>query len=311
MANFEKAWNEYWQTGLSTSCVSNGKDGYPPAIKAFWKETAFINLKKQHEVVDLCSGGGGIPKLMIDYCRDNKISMNIAVTDLATITKNIESDETIKLKYYSECNCEELPFKDNSCDFISSSYGIEYSHLEKTIKEINRTLKVGGVFCSIIHCDDSAIVKNSNGQLKQGHEIMYKLNFFDLFRNIYLARTKSTVIQKSKEKKLLKCLNEIKMRLLHDNELHVYRSTLKAAHDIFVYGQTNKPIKCIEYINKMEKSLKYNYQRMENLAEVVLSDNDISKLVEYIESLGLKMLYNEKIKSDENKILGLGLVCKK
>jgi ubiquinone/menaquinone biosynthesis C-methylase UbiE len=302
MANFEKAWNEYWQTGLSTSCVSNGKDGYPPAIKNYWNKVAFKNLKNQDEVVDLCSGGGGVPKLMIDYCHDKEIGLNISITDLATITKNIKSDASIKIKYFSECNCEKLPFKDNSCDFISSSYGVEYSNLKQTMTEINRTLSTDGVFCSVIHCDDSAIVKNSNGQLEQGNEILYKLNFFDLFRDIYLARTKSAVLQKSKEKKLLKCLDEIKLRLLHDNELHVYRSILKAAHDIFVFGQTNKPIKCIEYINKMEKSLKYNYQRMENLAEVVLTNNDISELIDHIESLGLKVIFNEKIKSDKNKI---------
>lgn len=311
MANFEKAWNEYWQTGLSTSCVSNGKDGYPPAIKMFWNDIAFIKLKDKDQVVDLCSGGGGVPKLMINYCHDKEIRLNIAITDLAKINENIDINESIKLKYYSECNCEELPFKDSSCDFITSSYGIEYSHLEKTFKEINRTLRVNGVFSSVIHCDDSEIVKNSNGQLKQGGEILYKLKFFDLFRNIYLAKSKSMAIQKSKEKKLLKCLNEIKLRLLHENELHVYRSILKAAHDIFVYGQNNKPIKCIEYINKMETSLKYNYQRMENLAEVVLSDKDISKLIDYIESLGMEVIYNKKIISDKNKVLGLGLVCKK
>jgi hypothetical protein len=50
---------------------------------------------------------------------------------------------------------------------------------------------------------------------------------------------------------------------------------------------------------------------MENLAEVVLTNNDISELIDHIESLGLKVIFNEKIKSDKNKILGLGLICKK
>ncbi|MFK5857507.1 MAG: class I SAM-dependent methyltransferase, partial [Bacteroidota bacterium] len=272
MNDFKHAWNEYWQTGLTTSCVSNGNDGYPPAIKEFWIKNAFSNLKTHNKVIDLCSGGGGVPKLIIDYCSVNNINLEIAITDLAQIQENIQSTNNIDIRYYPECNCEDLPFKNQSYHFVSSSFGIEYSHLEQTLMEIHRILKLGGIFSSVMHCSGSEIVKNSQSQSTQAHEVLYKLKFFNLFRNIFLARSKPLAIQRSKEKKLLNCLNVIKIKLLHDNQLHIFRSILKASHDIFVFSQANKSLKCIEYVNEMEKALIYNNQRMKNLAQVVLSE---------------------------------------
>lgn len=310
MNNFENAWNDYWQSGLSTSCVSNGEDGYPPALRKFWKNF-FLILKDGDNIVDLCSGGGGVPKLIIDYCIDKKIQLDIAITDLAIIKNTLETKEGINLSYHSECNCEDLTFKDEEFNIVTSSFGVEYSDLSKTIKQAIRTLKKGGYFATIMHCHDSEIVKNSNEQLKQGHDILYNSDFFNLFKKIYLTKNKSKVFQKSAEKKLLLCLDEIKTKLLHDKSLIVYRSILNAAHDIFVYGQTNKPLECVNYVDRMKNSLLQNYQRMKNLSEVVLSSEDIKNLTEELESIGFTIIFNKKIYSEKNKTLGLGLICKK
>jgi len=310
MANFENAWNEYWQSGLSTSCVSNGEDGYPPAIRKFWKNF-FLILKNGDHIADLCTGGGGVPQLIIDYCENKNLQLDITMTDLAIIQNKLATKKGINIAYYSECNCEEQPFKEAEFDTVTSSFGIEYSNLSKTVKEIYRTLKTGGYFATVMHCDDSEIVKNSNNQLIQGHDILYKTKFFNLFKKIYLAKNKSIVFQKSAEKKLLSCLDEIKTKILHNNNLHVYRSILNAAHDIFVYGQTNKPVQCVDYINKMENSLLQNYQRMKNLSEVVLSSTKVENLIKELESIGFSVIYNKKIISDKDKTLGLGLICKK
>ena len=310
MTNFEDAWNDYWQSGLSTSCVANGKDGYPPAIRKFWKNF-FLILKDGDKIIDLCSGGGGVPQLIIDYSVNKNLQLDITMTDLATIQNKLVTEKGINIAYYSECNCEEQPFKNKEFNVVTSSFGVEYSDLSKTIKEIYRTLKTGGYFSTVMHCDGSEIVRNSNNQLTQGHDILYKLNFFSLFKKIYLTKNKSIVFQKSAEKKLLSCLSDVKTKILHNNNLHVYRSILNAAHDIFVYGQTNKPVQCVDYINKMENSLQQNYQRMKNLSEVVLSPTKLDNLIKEIESIGFSVIYNKKIISDENKTLGLGLICKK
>ncbi len=311
MSVFNDAWDNYWQAGFTTSCYSGGQEGYPLAIKEFWNREVFRLLKDGYKVIDLCSGGGGVPDLLIRHATKNNISLNIKVTDLATITQNQESTEKITLDYFPKCNCEDLPFDDSSFDLITSSFGIEYSNLKLTFQEIFRTLKKGGVCATILHCYDSVIVKNSYSQLKQSHYLVHEINFFGLFRDIYLARSRSSVIQKSKEKKLLKCLNKIKLELLHNNELTVYQLILNAAHDIFLYGQSNKPMKCVENINKMERALIYNYRRMENLESAVLSKKQIQEMVEQLNYLGFKVLHNHKIKSEEGKVLGLGFIYKK
>jgi ubiquinone/menaquinone biosynthesis C-methylase UbiE len=311
MSDYKDAWDNYWQSGLYTSCVSEGVDAYPPAVQNFWDSNVFELIENQDSIVDLCSGGGGIPKLIIDKYQGTDTELEIKITDLAQIEKQIESEGNIKLSYYANCNCEGLPFKDQEFNLVTSSYGIEYSNLEVTVKEIHRVLDKGGVFAAVMHCQGSEIVKNSNKQLVQVDNIINKYNFFKLFKNMYLAKSKSTVLQKSSEKKLLLCLDNIKTELLHDNTLHIYRMVLNAAHDIFVFGQVNKPIKCIEYINRTQKALTYNYQRMVNLSNVEISNNEIEILITKIKKLGFNIIENKNIISAQNKILGYGLICKK
>ncbi len=310
MTDFESSWNEYWQSGLATSCVSNGHDGYPPAIEKFW-HNFFRILKDGNKIIDLCSGGGGVPQLIISNVEDKNIQLEINLTDLAVIKNRLDSKEGISLNYISECNCENLPFKQETFDIVTSSFGIEYSDLTKTIGEISKVLKKGGYLCAVIHTYDSEIVKNSNNQMQQGFEILNESPFFELFKKIYQVKNKSSVFQKSAEQKLLKCLDEIKTKILHDENLSVYRLILKAAHDIFVFGQTNKATLCVEYINKMQKALMHNYQRMKNLSEIVLSSQDIDNLMSHLKSNGFIINFDKKIVNDKNKVLGLGLICKK
>ena len=311
MGDFKDAWDNYWRSGLYTSCVSEGADAYPPAVQDFWYVTVFELIKDRDRIVDLCSGGGGIPKLIIDKYQGTDTALELKITDLAQIEQQIKSENNIKLAYYAHCNCEQLPFKDREFNLVTSSYGIEYSNMQLTIKEIHRVLTKGGVFAAVMHCQGSEIVKNSNRQLAQVDKIIHKYNFFNLFKNMYLAMSKSAVLQKSAEKKLLLCLDEMKTELLHDNALHIYRLVLNAAHDIFVFGQVNKPIKCIEYINRTQKALEYNRQRMVNLANVELADEDIENLITQLKTLGFKIIENKNIISAQNKILGFGLICEK
>lgn len=310
MTEFESSWNEYWQSGLSTSCVSNGQDGYPPSIEKFW-HNFFRILRDGNRIVDLCSGGGGVPKLILDNTVDKDLQLEINLTDLAVIQNRLDAREGISLNYISECNCENLPFDDGVFDIVTSSFGIEYSDLDKTIKEINRVLTNGGYLSAVIHTYDSEIVKNSNKQMQQGFEILNESPFFELFKKIYQVKNKSKVFQRSAEQKLLNCLDEIKTKILHDESLSVYRLILKSAHDIFVFGQTNKPSLCVEYINKMQKALDHNYQRMKNLSEVVLSSQDIDNLINQLKNNGFIVNFDKKIVNDDNKVLGLGLICKK
>jgi len=181
MTNFESSWNEYWQSGLVTSCVSQGVDGYPQARKKIWNNF-FLILKEGHNIVDLCSGGGGIPQLIMDYCTDKDTQLNITLTDLAVIQNKLIEQEGINLSYLSNCNCETLPFDEQTIDIVTSSFGIEYSDLTKTIAEISRTVKKGGYFSGVLHTYDSEIVKNSNSQMQQASELLNDSSFFDVFK---------------------------------------------------------------------------------------------------------------------------------
>ncbi|RUM60159.1 MAG: hypothetical protein DSY53_01290, partial [Persephonella sp.] len=85
--------------------------------------------------VDLGSGTGYIA----DFLKDKNISI-INIDLSRDMLKAVEFGINI------QGDIENLPFKDNSFNFVISSFSLHWTDLNKSFKEINRILKAGGVF---------------------------------------------------------------------------------------------------------------------------------------------------------------------
>lgn len=306
MNNYKKDWSAYWKTGFSGSCVANNSDEFPAAVKSFWKGFCLSTFKNNMQILDLCSGGGVLPHLFVKVS-DDDLHLTINSSDYSEVEHDTFNLGHKKINFMANCNCENLPFNTNSYDILTSSYGIEYSHIEKTIAETKRVMKSGGYFALVMHTDDSEIVKNAQLQRQQGQFILEKSGFFNSFKKYYQAKRIGKAFQNSAEKKLQQALNAIKKQMLAYQNAGVFNSVLEAASDTFHFGQSHSPSATIKHIQQMERALKQNFNRMKNLQEIVHQEKTIIKC---IESTGFTITFNKKIKQG-NKIFGRGLICQK
>tara|TARA_B100000579_G_scaffold366954_1_gene327062 strand:+ start:238 stop:942 length:705 start_codon:yes stop_codon:yes gene_type:complete len=127
-------------------------------IHRVWKKELikFLNPQKNTKLIDVASGTGDIAKLYL-----KKINFNGSVS---CVDENAEMLNLNKKKLSKSStvnwfcnNAEKLPFKDNSFDYYTISFGIRnVDNINNALKEAYRVLKPGGRFL----CLEFSKVKN-------------------------------------------------------------------------------------------------------------------------------------------------------
>jgi len=117
-------------------------------IHRFWKKNliTWMNPQPGNKIIDVASGTGDLAKIIskkndnqnIIYCIEPNKAM------LETGKEKLKSFRNIK---WHLSFAEKLPFKDNSFDFYTISYGIRnVTNINSCLKEAYRVLKPGGRF---------------------------------------------------------------------------------------------------------------------------------------------------------------------
>jgi demethylmenaquinone methyltransferase / 2-methoxy-6-polyprenyl-1,4-benzoquinol methylase len=135
-------------------------------IHRTWKKNLinWMNPSKNKNLVDVACGTGDLGKLYSDLT--NKDAKVFCVDP----NKGMISKGKDKLKNYKNISwingsAENLPIKDNSCDYYTISFGLRnVKNLDKALSEAYRVLKPGGRYM----CLEFSKIQNSN------LEIIYK-----------------------------------------------------------------------------------------------------------------------------------------
>ena len=117
-------------------------------VHRLWKKNliSWMNPQKGNKIIDVASGTGDLAKIISEknnnqnkiYCVEPNEGM------LKTGEKKLNSFKNIKWYLHS---AEKLPFKENTFDFYTISYGIRnVTDIDKCLKEAFRVLKPGGRF---------------------------------------------------------------------------------------------------------------------------------------------------------------------
>tara|TARA_B100000579_G_C22662766_1_gene771751 strand:- start:215 stop:919 length:705 start_codon:yes stop_codon:yes gene_type:complete len=129
-------------------------------IHRIWKKSLikWMNPSKNKTLIDVACGTGDLGKLFQDSTDENSKILCIDPN------KNMINKGKKKLNDYKNIKwivapAENLPIKNNSCDYYTISFGLRNTkNLDKTLSEAYRVLKPGGRFM----CLEFSKIKNSN-----------------------------------------------------------------------------------------------------------------------------------------------------
>ena len=156
-----QAWTRYWRTGALHSCPTSYPDNYDGVIGSFWREVA-PRLPPRARVIDLATGNGAIPRLLI---RHGRTDLNIDAIDAAEVSDH-QSPPVPRLRFHSGIRMERLPFPTHHFDVVSSQFGIEYADHPQALEEVLRVLKPSGQIHWVMHHRDSVFVRVARRELE-------------------------------------------------------------------------------------------------------------------------------------------------
>jgi len=141
MGKKQEYWREYWKyQGRQSSVALEG--------------AGIVDFVHQHlpkgpaKVLEIGTGAGGLAEALKKKNRK---------MDLHGIDIHLPENRTKLTDNYAQATGEKLPFKDGSFDAAYSTFTLEYTNMEETVKELWRVLKPGAKVALILHRKNSDI----------------------------------------------------------------------------------------------------------------------------------------------------------
>lgn len=150
------AWSQYWSAGGLHSCPGSFAGNYAGAIADFW-QTALADLTPGMRVLDLATGNGALPQMLLQRYGDG---VSVDAVDAAQLAPLWFSPlRHPKIRFHSGVMIEALPFEDAGFDYVISQYGIEYATRPDACQQALRVLRPTGHLAFVLHHSDSVLAR--------------------------------------------------------------------------------------------------------------------------------------------------------
>lgn len=149
-----QAWEDYWKTGVLHSCPTSYSGNYDGVVGEFWCATA-RQLPAHGHIIDLATGNGAIPRLLLSHGRTD---LDIDAIDAADIP-GPETSIGAGVRLHPRVRMESLPFAADCFDAACSQFGIEYATHPEALGEVLRVLKPAGQIHWVLHHRDSVFTR--------------------------------------------------------------------------------------------------------------------------------------------------------
>lgn len=148
----QAVWTRYWAHGASHSCGGSYGKRYGGALAQWWR-AAFAELPAGARVLDIATGNGALPQLLLDY--DQAGTLSCDAVDLAALAPawfaEVPDTRRALLRFHGQQAAESLPFGDAQFDLVMSQYGLEYTDLARSVPELLRVLTPRGKIRLVVH----------------------------------------------------------------------------------------------------------------------------------------------------------------
>ena len=135
------AWSDYWSRGALHSCVGSYAGNYGGAIATYWR-TVFATLPRGARVLDVGTGNGPLPRLLLD-ARPDDSDLHVDAIDLAALAPRWAAQPAYaaRVRFHPGVATEHLPFAAAAFDLVTSQFGFEYAERGPALAECLRVLR--------------------------------------------------------------------------------------------------------------------------------------------------------------------------
>ncbi|WP_179287512.1 class I SAM-dependent methyltransferase [Paraferrimonas haliotis] len=298
-------WNNYWAQGNTSSFADEVDNEFQEQVDRIWLE-AVAELSPQHQLLDIATGNGTIPLQLMKHT--SKLPSTIVGCDLAKIDGQFAQQQAaqiapeIRLIFDSEVNCETLPYEDQRFQLVCSQFGVEYSQLALSLKQIHRVLSANGTAQFICHHQDSFILKQNRHTLallesqafaelfQRGHQLNQA--YGDISSRVKLRRALSSDDVKSANQNISALCD----RLIEDHQDELSSTgALEQIQDVFSRYIQEPLSSRASRLNDVEQVYKLHTERLKDLRSAALSATQMANLEDLATQIGFITTSSEPI----------------
>jgi ubiquinone/menaquinone biosynthesis C-methylase UbiE len=290
-------WERYWQDTWITSFAEQFPDNYDGSFSDFWREQLTGELE---HLVDIGCGNGALAWIADELLNRPSGTVRITGVDTAAIDPfralHRNRRDHPKVSFIGSTPAEQLPFADDSVDFVISQYGIEYTELDKTIPEIARVLKPSGRMAFIMHDAESSVVRDATRHLDDFQAVL-DLRIHDYALELLQLGSRLTTTQErqasSEFSTLAAQLNLLTERVRDIVSGHAARSAIHKYMDelmlVFANPKAESGADHGARVIAVGDTFSAHVRKMAHMRTAALSAEERQQLVSLIEGAGYKV----------------------
>lgn len=295
------SWSRYWQSGMLHSCPGSFAGNYDGSIRAFWHH-AFAPLQSGQRVLDVATGNGALPQLLLNHTQAHSAGCRIDAVDLAEIAPTwvaaLDEARRSRLHLHSGVRAEALPFADDSFHLVISQYGLEYADLPQALGEVARVLSPGGRLRLLMHHHDSVSVMRAAAELPMLTVLCGTNGLISLASRllpwVVLAATPAGREQLQNHPEALKdrehfnaCQIEMdRLVASADEAADAVHEARQQIQQIFVASQTQGAQAGLDLLMRMQDAYSEHLLRTQELIDCALDSEAIAELLHLLDALG-------------------------
>lgn len=318
-----RMWDNYWKRGELHSCISASGDENQREINDFWRGI-YAGYDDDAVMLDIGTGNGLLPSLAAAYANDQAYGWEIHGVDLADINpaRDVPDQRELldQINFQGRIAAEQLPFADGYFDLVTSQYAIEYSDMARSVPEVARVLKPGGIFCAVLHSHHSLVVRQNGDKIAD-------LDF--ILRSGVLQKCKDMLIQyreldhsgnkgsRAKDIKYLidsyvENIKNLDQRYPPGKAPEIILQVQQGLFDVIKYSAKYRLDENLQIIDNAFESLEKQKILLLNLAKSALDDKQIEELMESLSKIGFNEIKENKFYNGfERNLIGIYITARK
>lgn len=245
-------WQEYWATPADGQAASAGQAAIVDT-RFVWEDW-FAGLADGSALLDLCTGGGALPRLARAMAEGTGRRIQATGVDFA-LASTLDNPDLGDIRILGDVNIEALPFADATFDAAVSQYGIEYADHDRSLRELSRVLRPGGNVRLLIHHSDSEITRQARLQLAAFDAVMADGHALDAGRLAFEARRVDTFGKAATESgaRFLKAILTVAARTRHEPAYSTVKLQLTYLNDLAMNVDRFDPDSALQRLDDFDR----------------------------------------------------------
>lgn len=293
-------WDRYWKGSRDGAAFSSGGISHP-AVSAFWTVFFLAADPQQARIIDVAAGTGSVVAAAQQVGRNPEdfICIDTSSAAITTLCAQYPGVQGVVADALS------IPLADNSLDFATSQFGVEYAGV-KAVDEMVRLLVPGGRIALVMHCQASIIYEeavsslDAIARLKTSRFLPLAIKMFRLGFAVLSDKSK----EKSEEfraaatefkpafKSLEPIMDEHGTHVAGDTICELYNEVAHIRARMHKYEEKE----VLEWLAKMTKELDAYEGRMASMCEAALQADDLDVLCDGLRNKQLEIQQAELLR---------------